>query len=115
MAQFYAVIYPEKACKEAGEAWGTETNFIGTGAYKLVSNDSTTEVVLEGFADYHEGKPGLDELRFVYIDDANTRILNYKNNDVDLVFISQSLIQQYTMMSLFPKRLSTTLLHPRSL
>jgi len=95
MAQFYAVIYPEKACKEAGEAWGTETNFIGTGAYKLVSNDSTTEVVLEGFADYHEGKPGLDELRFVYIDDANTRILNYKNNDVDLVFISQSLIQQY--------------------
>ena len=97
------------------EAWGTETNFIGTGAYKLVSNDSTTEVVLEGFADYHEGKPGLDELRFVYIDDANTRILNYKNNDVDLVFILSLLSSSTKMMSLFPKRLSTTHLHPRSL
>ncbi|MBF0911937.1 MAG: ABC transporter substrate-binding protein [Atopobiaceae bacterium] len=95
MAQFYAVIYPEKACKEAGDAWGTETNFIGTGAYKLVSNDGSTEVVLEGFADYHEGKPGLDELRFVYIDDANTRMMNYKNGDIDLAFISQTLIQQY--------------------
>ena len=30
------------------------------------------EVVLEGFADY-EGKPSLDELRFVSIDDANTQ------------------------------------------
>ena len=82
---------------------------------KLVSNDSTTEVVLEGFADYHEGKPGLDELRFVYIDDANTRILNYKNNDVDLVFISQSLIQQYQNDESISKEIVTTPQLPRSL
>ena len=95
LAQFYAFIYPEKSCSGAGEKWGSDTTFYGTGPFKLVSNDNSTEVVLEAFADYHQGKPALDELHFVYIDDGNTRMMNYKNGDIDLTFINQALMQQY--------------------
>lgn len=95
LAQFYAFIYPEKSCSEAGEKWGSDTTFYGTGPFKLVSNDNTTEVVLEAFADYHQGKPALDELHFSYIDDGNTRMLNYKQGTIDLTFINQNLVQQF--------------------
>ncbi|WP_278591144.1 ABC transporter substrate-binding protein [Olsenella uli] len=95
MSEFYAIIYPEKACTEAGEAWGSGTTFIGTGPFRLESNDDSTEVVLKAFEDYHEGKVDLDEVDFVYIDDANTRMLSYKNADIDLAFIDRSLIKTY--------------------
>lgn len=95
MSEFYAIIYPEKACAEAGEAWGSGTTFIGTGPFRLESNDDSTEVVLKAFEDYHEGKVDLDEVDFVYIDDANTRMLSYKNADIDLAFIDRSLIKTY--------------------
>ena len=95
LSQFYAIIYPEEACKAAGSEWGTGTNFIGTGPFSLTSNDDSTEVVLTAFDDYHEGRPELDEVDFVYIDDANTRMLSYKNDDIDLAFIDRSIITTY--------------------
>lgn len=95
LAQFYAVIYPEEACSAAGSNWGSGTTFVGTGPFKLVSNDDSTEVVLQAFEDYHEGKVGLDEVDFMYIDDANTRMMNYKNGDIDLAFIDRDLVSQY--------------------
>ena len=96
LAEFYASIYPEAACEAAGEAWGSGTNLIGTGPFKLASNDDQTEVVLEANPDYHQGKPALDKVVVTYIDDANTRMMNYKNDDIDLCNIDISLLEQYT-------------------
>ena len=95
LCQFYASIYPKAACEAAGDAWGQGTNFIGSGPYKLDSNDDSSEVVLKAFEDCHEGKPGLDEIDVYYIDDANTRMMNYKNGDIGLCFFSTSLLTQY--------------------
>ena len=95
LCQFYASIYPKAACEAAGDSWGQGTNFIGSAPYKLDSNDDSSEVVLKAFEDYHEGKPGLDEIDVYYIDDANTRMMNYKNGDIDLCFFSTSLLTQY--------------------
>ena len=79
----YAQIFPHEACEAAGDAWGTGTNFIGTGKYKIVSNDDTTEVDMERFDDYHDGKPALDELKYVFYDDNNTKLMAFKNGDID--------------------------------
>jgi len=95
LCQFYASIYPKAACEAAGDSWSQGTNFIGSGPYKLDSNDDSSEVVLKAFEDCHEGKPGLDEIDVYYIDDANTRMMNYKNGDIDLRFFSTSLLTQY--------------------
>lgn len=91
----YAQIFPEKACTEAGENWGKGTNFIGTGPYKLVANDDTTLVSFERFDDYHGGKPNLDKLYIEYIDDVNTKMLNFKNGDIDYADLDSQLLAQY--------------------
>lgn len=95
LAQFYASIYPQKACEAAGDEWGNGTNFIGCGPYKLESNDDNTEVVLAAFDDYHNGKPAIEKVTVKYIDDGNTRMMNYKNGDIDLCFLDTSLLDQY--------------------
>ncbi len=95
LAQFYASIYPQKACEAAGDDWGNGTNFIGCGPYKLESNDENTEVVLTAFEDYHNGKPAIEKVEVHYIDDGNTRMMNYKNGDIDICFLDTSLLDQY--------------------
>lgn len=91
----YAHIFPHEACEAAGESWGTGTNVIGTGKYKVVSNDDTTEVVLEKFADYHDGEPALDEVHYVFYDDNNTKLMAFKNGDIDYCDLDAALLQQY--------------------
>ena len=91
----YAQIFPKDACEKAGDKWGTGTDCIGTGKYKVVSNDDTTEVVLEKFADYHDGEPALDKLVYKFIDDNNTKIMNFKNGDIDYCDLDASLYNQY--------------------
>ncbi len=95
LCQFYASIYPAAACEAAGDNWGIGTDFIGTGPFKIESNDDTTEVVLVAFDDYHEGRPALDRIEITYIDDPATRVSSFKTNDIDLCFVDTSLLEQY--------------------
>ena len=95
LCQFYASIYPAAACEAAGENWGIGTNFIGTGPFKIESNDDSTECVLVAFDDYHEGRPSLDRVEITYIDDAGSRVMSYQNDDIDLCFVDTSLLEQY--------------------
>ena len=94
----YADIFPQaalEAVESSGGQWGWGTNCVGTGKYKIVSNDDTTEVVMEKFADYHDGEPALDEVHIVYYDDNNTKMLAFKNGDIDWCDIDSTLLQQY--------------------
>ena len=95
LCQFYASIYPAAACEAAGDNWGTGTNFIGTGPFKIESNDDTTEVVLVAFDDYHEGRPALDRVEITYIDDGGSRVMSYQNGDIDLCFVDAALLDQF--------------------
>lgn len=94
----YADIFPQaavEACEAAGNQWGWGTNCVGTGKYKIVSNDDTTEVVMEKFADYHDGEPALDEVHIIFYDDNNTKLLAFKNGDIDWCDVDLTLLQQY--------------------
>ncbi len=91
----YAQIFPKDACEAAGENWGWGTNCIGSGKYKVASNDDTTEIVLEKFADYHDGEPALDEIQITYYDDNNTKLMAFKNGDIDWCDLSADMLEQY--------------------
>ena len=91
----YAHIFPHEACAAAGDNWGVGTDAIGTGKFKLVSNDDTTEAVFERFDDYHGEPATLDEARVIYYADANTKLLAFKNGDIDWCDIGFSLYGQY--------------------
>ena len=91
----YAQIFPKAACEAAGDKWGWGTDCVGTGKYKVASNDDTTEIVLEKFADYHDGEPALDEIDVIYYDDNNTKLMAFKNGDIDWCDLSADLLAQY--------------------
>ena len=91
----YAQIFPKAACEAAGDKWGWGTDCVGTGKYKVSSNDDTTEIVLEKFADYHDGEPALDEIDVIYYDDNNTKLMAFKHGDIDWCDLSPDLLAQY--------------------
>lgn len=59
---------------------------IGAGPFTFSEWTRGQEIVLEKFDDYYkEGKPSLDELRFVFYGDENTRVNALKSGDVDII------------------------------
>lgn len=66
----------------AGEAISQMPN--GTGAFKFVEQRGD-ESVMAAFDDYYEGRPLLDEFRFAYMGDANTRVLALLGGEADII------------------------------
>lgn len=91
----YASIYPSEACEKAGDQWGRGTNLIGTGPYVIVENDEATKVVMEPNKNYHGGKPNLDRLEVIYIDDNSTKMMEYEQGNIDMCDLDTSLLDQY--------------------
>lgn len=91
----YASIYPEAGLKKAGDKWGTGTDIYGCGPYKLVSNDDSTEVTFEPFEDYYGEKAKLDKIVIKYIDDENTKMMSFKNGEIDMCDLNATLLKQY--------------------
>lgn len=93
LAASQMAIYPEKACKEAGDKWGTEV-YIGTGPYKLKEFSPKNKVVLDKFEDYHGGAKNLDEIAFLNMD-PNTALLEFENGGIDVTLLETSLVDSY--------------------
>lgn len=91
----YASIYPEAGLKKFGDKWGTGTDIYGCGPYKLVSNDDSTELTYEPFEDYYGEKAKLDKIVIKYIDDENTKMMSFKNGEIDMCDLNATLLKQY--------------------
>ena len=91
----YASIYPEAGLKKFGDKWGTGTDIYGCGPYKLVSNDDSTEHTYEPFEDYYGEKAKLDKIIIKYIDDENTKMMSFKNGEIDMCDLNATLLKQY--------------------
>lgn len=90
----YCAIYPEKACKEAGDSWGTKT-LIGTGPYKFKEYVQGDHVTVVKNPDYHGNAPKLDEVQFKFIADANTMVMEYQKGNIDLMQLDPTLYTTY--------------------
>jgi peptide/nickel transport system substrate-binding protein len=91
----YAGIYPEKACSAAGKDWGL-TTYIGTGPFKVTKLDLDNGVIAESFDDYHGGKPKLDGIEFIFIEDPNTRRLEYERGTIDVMALDATMYPEYS-------------------
>ena len=56
----------------------------GTGPFKFVEQRGD-ESILTAFDDYYEGRPTINEFRFAYIGDANTRVLALLGGEADII------------------------------
>ena len=90
----YCAIYPKEACEEAGDEWGTSVLY-GTGPFKLVSYDTGVGAELAKNENYHDGEVKLDGIKYLFIDDPNTGVLEYQKGNVDVVYLDSSLYPTY--------------------
>ena len=70
-------------------------DLIGTGPYKLESNDDLTKVVMVKNSEYHGEEPKLDRIEVIFIDDNNTKILEYEKGNIDACDLSADFLAQY--------------------
>ena len=94
IATAYAGIYPEKACEAAGKDWGLRT-YLGTGPFKVKTLDLDNGVSAERFEDYHGTAPKLDGVEFVFIEDPNTRRMEYQRGNIDVMFLDAPMYPEY--------------------
>jgi peptide/nickel transport system substrate-binding protein len=94
MGLSYAEIFPSEACTAAGNQWGLGTNLVGTGPYMIKENDGLTKVVLVKNPNYR-GNVNLDEINIIFIDDDNTKMMEYEAGNIDLCQLSPAMYQQY--------------------
>ncbi|MFZ4451677.1 ABC transporter substrate-binding protein [Salibacterium aidingense] len=63
-----------------------ETYQMGAGPFKFVEWNQGSHLVVEKFEDYYkEDKPYLDEVRFEFFDDENTRVNALRSEDAELI------------------------------
>jgi peptide/nickel transport system substrate-binding protein len=76
-------ILNEKAVKETGDNYGV--NPVGTGPFKFVKWDKSSQIVLEQNKDYFEGPAKLDAITFRIIPEAATSVAELRTGGVDVV------------------------------
>jgi peptide/nickel transport system substrate-binding protein len=80
---FPAFIVPKKLVEEQGDAFFKKP--VGTGPYMVKEFARGSHLTLVRNPNYWEdGKPYLDEVRFNFTTDSNTRMLNVKNGDAQI-------------------------------
>ncbi len=82
-------IFPEKACKAAGENWALRP--IGTGPFKIDRWVRDSILVLKKHKDYFEKDlPYLDAIEMRVIPDSATAMLEFENGTIDVTSIPDS-------------------------
>ncbi|PVA09134.1 ABC transporter substrate-binding protein [Pelagivirga sediminicola] len=82
-----AAIYPEGAA----EAADFQTSPVGLGPFKFVENIPGSRITVEKFEDFYEdGKPYLDKINIVLLDDASARDVAFRNQEIDVSVLGPS-------------------------
>ncbi|MEW6227559.1 MAG: ABC transporter substrate-binding protein [Bacillota bacterium] len=82
-------IFPEEACKKAGDNWALRP--IGTGPFKIDKWVRDSILVLKKHADYFEkGLPYLDAIEMRIIPESATAMLEFENGTIDVTSIPDS-------------------------
>lgn len=75
------------------------TVLYGTGPFKLVSYKTGVGVELTKNENYHGGDVKLDGIKYTFIDDPNTGVLEYQKGNIDVVYLDSSLYPTYAKES----------------
>ncbi|MDR1979912.1 MAG: ABC transporter substrate-binding protein [Synergistaceae bacterium] len=87
------MIYPKKACEEAGSNWGL-TTFVGTGPFELAEFSGKEVMHAKRFEGYHGEPAKIDEL-FIYVMDQSTALMEYEAGNLDMVRVDNDVVAPY--------------------
>jgi oligopeptide transport system substrate-binding protein len=83
---FYPV-KPEIVAKDQDNWWKTAENHIGNGPFKVTGIDEDQRWTFEANDNYWQGRPKLDGIEYVYIDDAAVALEAFRAGDLDITQI----------------------------
>jgi oligopeptide transport system substrate-binding protein len=84
------VFYPVKkeiVDKDPDNWWKSAENHIGNGPFKVTGIDEDQRWTFEANDNYWQGRPLLDGIEFVYIEDATVALEAYRTGDLDMATI----------------------------
>ncbi|MFW6381078.1 MAG: ABC transporter substrate-binding protein [Bacillota bacterium] len=84
LACFPAFIVSEEAMKDMGVE-DFRNNPVGTGPFEFVEWEHDSQITLEAFEDYWDGRPYLDKVVFRVVPENTTRVMGLKGEDLDLI------------------------------
>ncbi|GIV95764.1 MAG: ABC transporter substrate-binding protein [Herpetosiphonaceae bacterium] len=82
------VTYPVKqeVVEAAGENWWQDAaNHIGNGPFQMTSIQPNQLISFEANENYYEGRPVLDGLEYVYIEDSSVALEAYRAGQIDIM------------------------------
>jgi oligopeptide transport system substrate-binding protein len=84
------VFFPVKAeivAKDPDNWWKSAENHIGNGPFKVTAIDEDQQWTFEASDNYWQGRPKLDGIEYVYVDDSSVALEAYRAGDLDIVSI----------------------------
>jgi len=84
------VFYPVKAevvAEDPDNWWKSAENHIGNGPFKVTEIAEDQQWTFEANDSYWQGRPKLDGIEYVYVDDSSVALEAYRAGDLDIVSI----------------------------
>lgn len=87
VASRFAGILPEgqTAPNVIGDG-GSLENFVGSGPFRLEAFDAGEGMTLVAYDEYWAGRPELDRIEMIFINDTNTQVDALRNDEVDFIY-----------------------------
>src|SRR5829696_196844 len=89
-------VKPEIVAKDLDNWWKTAENHIGNGPFKVTGIDEDQRWTFEANGNYWQGRPKLDGIEYVYIDDAAVALEAYRAGDLDITRVRTPQIPEVT-------------------
>ena len=81
-----ASVVSESAVEEYGDQFGQ--NVVSAGPFKLEEWEQNLQISMTAFEDYWDGRPYLDSLKFKFIHDENTRVVELLTGNLDWAWVT---------------------------
>jgi ABC-type transport system substrate-binding protein len=81
-----ASVVSESAVEEYGDQFGQ--NVVSAGPFKLEEWEQNLQITMTAFEDYWDGRPYLDSLKFKFIHDENTRVVELLTGNLDWAWVT---------------------------
>lgn len=94
-----AAVVSKTAVEEYGDQFGQ--NVVSAGPFKLANWEQNLELEMSAFEDYWAGRPYLDTLKFRFIHDENTRVIELLSGNIDWAWVTPAHHQGLTNNSVY--------------
>ena len=94
-----AALVSKAAVDQYGGQFGQ--NVISAGPFKLTDWKQNLEIEMTAFEDYWNGRPYLDKLKFRFIHDENTRVIELLSGNIDWAWVTPAHHQGLTNNSVY--------------